>query len=97
MEYSPVRSVEGADQTTAAIWPNPVTGAATLQLNLPAEISVTGVLTDMQGRVLQHLFSSELPKGEQRIEIPEMPLPAGQYLLRLQTGEKVQYVPFVKI
>ncbi len=41
MEYSPVRSVEGIPQTTAAIWPNPVVGEAVLSFDLPAESAVS--------------------------------------------------------
>ncbi len=96
MEYSPVRSVQGAGQIPVAIRPNPVAGAAALYLDLPAESSVSGVLTDMQGRMLQRLFSSDLPEGEQQVAFPEIHLPSGHYLLRLQIGETIQLIPFLK-
>ena len=96
MEYSPVRSVEGIYQTMAAIWPNPLVGEAVLSFDLSAESAVTASVTDMQGRVLRQVFTSDLPKGEQRIELPEMALPSGQYLLRLQIGQAVQFIPFLK-
>ncbi len=95
-QYSPIRSVAGTRQTLAAVWPNPVDGEATLHLDLPAESTVTAPVTDMQGRALRTLFTSDLPKGQQNILLPYLDLPSGGYLLRLLIGEAVSFVPFLK-
>lgn len=94
--YSPVRSVVGTHQLWAEIWPNPVGEAAVLNLDLPAAAFITVSLTDLQGRYIRQLYSSDLPKGVQNIPIPELDVPTGAYLLCLQTERGTQRVPLLK-
>jgi len=88
--------VVGFRKTKAAVWPNPVGNEASLQLDLSAESLVTISVTDLQGHSLRSLFSSELSKGAQSIQLPYLDLPSGEYLLLLRIGEESSIVPFFK-
>jgi fibronectin-binding autotransporter adhesin len=94
--YSPVRSVVGTHQLWAELWPNPVGETAVLNLDLPAAAFITVSVADLQGRYIRHLYSGDLPKGVQNIPIPELDVPAGLYLLSLQTERGTQRVTLLK-
>lgn len=94
VSFSPVRTVQftTAHPLAIAVYPNPSTGAATLDLTgLPAgECQVQ--LTDLTGRVLRRYVAAGAQ--EQPLEVAN--LAPGAYLLQVQSATKQLVFPFVR-
>jgi hypothetical protein len=70
------------------LYPNPADELVQIRAVLEDAASIQLTLMDIQGRVVYSLTSPILPSGIARLQIPRGDLPAGMYLLRLQSGEK---------
>jgi hypothetical protein len=69
--------------------PNPSTGATTLRFTLDAGADVRLAVYDVAGREVALLASGELLAGHHEVVFDGSRLPAGVYLVRLQTGTAV--------
>ena len=76
--YSSIQMVRSA--ATATVYPNPVRGAAQVQLPAPGQ-AATLELVSTRGEVVRRLAA---PAGPASLELPMADLPAGLYLLRVQ-------------
>lgn len=73
------------------LYPNPTSGNATLDFT--AHRSASMQIYDLQGRIL---YAHQPGKGVQSIEVPTAHLPAGMYLVRLETDGKTEVFRLVK-
>ena len=69
-----------ATELSGVLYPNPTRGAANLRLDLPQTTDVQISISDVTGRVVRNLTSTQTA-GSPIIELPA--LTAGQYLVRL--------------
>ncbi len=77
------------------LWPNPTANQAHISFDIDAgrtELTVS----DVQGRLLQTVFSQTLPGGEHQFAVDLTPYPTGIYLVRLQAGVAVASRRLVK-
>jgi subtilisin-like proprotein convertase family protein len=85
-----------APQGSVTVYPNPFTGLLNVQLDValasPAQIS----FTDLSGRTVLTTPVQQLNAGLQTVSIDASQLPAGVYLLRVQTGNVVRVQRVVK-
>jgi subtilisin-like proprotein convertase family protein len=78
-----------ASQSGIAAYPNPFTGMLNVQLELPQAAPVEISFTDLSGRTVLTMPVQQLSAGQQTISMDVRQLPAGVYLLRVQTGNVV--------
>lgn len=73
-----------------SVAPNPVNGPET-SVNFTLDKAQTGsvTVTDLLGRQVAVLANGALPAGEQRFTLKAANLTAGQYIVKLQLGDKV--------
>lgn len=73
-----------------SVAPNPINGVdAAVNFTLSKPEAATVVVTDMLGRQVATLANGTLPAGEQRLTLKSANLAAGQYIVKLQFGDKV--------
>lgn len=92
---TPVSDISAAsNKLQAFIYPNPVISPSILDMNMPATAKTQVVLLNSAGQQVSNIFSGILPKGKQRITITDKinNLPAGIYLLRINSGDQAQVV-----
>lgn len=73
------------------LYPNPTNGNATLDFT--AQHSASMQIYDLQGRII---YAHQPGKGVQSIDVPTGHLPAGMYLVRLETDGKAEVFRLVK-
>ncbi len=82
--------VELPDVLTLDVRPNPVRSTATIQVTTEKTEMAQLDLTDLQGRAVQQLFKGIIVAGSrQNIMVQTGGLPAGVYIIRLVSPEKV--------
>lgn len=81
----------GINISPNVLYPNPTSGNATLEFT--AYNSASMQVYDLQGRIL---YAHQPGKGVQSIEVPTAHLPAGMYLVRLETDGKAEVFRLVK-
>lgn len=88
----------GAERMLAEGTPNPFNAGATVNLKVPQGKSgvIRLELFDATGRKLRILADGPLAPGEHTFGIEGTGLPAGVYVLRMQSGETVESVRLVK-
>jgi len=74
--------VATAQERGLRIVPNPVSGAATVQLVLEAPAGVMLVVYDVLGRVVAEVAEGDLPSGAHALVLDTPSLPAGMYVVR---------------
>jgi predicted nucleic acid-binding Zn ribbon protein len=85
-EVSPVITTKGEP----LIFPNPVSGAVNIQVNLETDGNTSLTLFDITGRQVCILVNSYLPKGRHTVLFDKKELPSGVYVLKLtQKGKLV--------
>lgn len=73
------------------VYPNPVSSAAWLNINLRKTERVAVTLYDMQGRIVRRLFDKQLAAGESTINFPLNGLTRGNYIVQMRSGkEKIE-------
>ena len=73
-----------------SVAPNPVAGAdASVSFSLDKAQTGTVTVSDMLGRQVATLANGTLPAGNQRFTLKAANLTAGQYIVKLQLGDKV--------
>jgi len=76
-------------------FPNPCVDQLSIRFDIPVEGDVYYNVMDIQGRVVRQGQASGLA-GENRIPIPVMGLPTGNYILQLKYAQHQQSVKFIK-
>jgi hypothetical protein len=64
-----------------------IASGSVLRYRLREKTSVEIHLTDLQGRVVSHLWMPGQPAGSHALKLPVHGIPEGVYVLRLQTGD----------
>jgi len=92
-ELIPLAAVERAQFRLAPVSPDPVAGAATIRFSLARNSTVSLVVLDLQGRVVETLLAGVVGSGQHAMKWQPR-LHAGMYLLRLRSdqGEEVRKV-----
>ncbi|HEX8530222.1 MAG TPA: T9SS type A sorting domain-containing protein, partial [Cytophagales bacterium] len=78
----------------AHLYPNPVRDQLTVKLPFPASALKATLVTDAAGTV--HLRNAHAPSGPDAFQLRTAGLPAGFYLLRLETGQGATVLKFLK-
>lgn len=99
-----VSPLQGDEQALAneplsiQLWPNPAVDLVQLQLRTPAQAGTSHTQIAVYNLAGQRVFSQSLylSEGETRLEIPVAAYQPGVYLLRLQQGDSLQTLRFVK-
>jgi PKD repeat protein len=86
-----VKPTIAARLSLSPVRPNPVSGVASLDLELPAAAGVCIEVFDINGRLIWSSPSRELPPGRTTLRWPatnveERPVPAGVYVARVSVG-----------
>jgi hypothetical protein len=79
------------------VFPNPVTGSSVAEIYVPGRSNVQMALWDVQGRKAADIFTGALSRGKHTLSLSGKTdkLPAGIYLLKVQTKNKSQSVKVV--
>ncbi|MCA6362229.1 MAG: CotH kinase family protein [Bacteroidetes bacterium] len=83
-------------QGSVTVYPNPFTGLLNVQLDVAQASPVEISFTDLAGRTVLITPLQQLNTGLQTVSIDASQLPAGVYLLRVQTGNVVRVQRVVK-
>jgi hypothetical protein len=78
------------------VYPNPLANVSTIELNLSSAAQVSGVLVDMNGRVVSQLNYGLQSAGTQVLNLNAENLVPGIYSLRIQAGSQVYTSKLVK-
>ncbi|GAB5536672.1 MAG: hypothetical protein Rubg2KO_29210 [Rubricoccaceae bacterium] len=79
--------------TLTRVRPNPVAGAASTTLTLPAEAHVLATVIDALGRQIEVVVDEQLPRGDNELAISDGLAP-GTYLLRVEVPGAVETLTF---
>ncbi|MCC7502703.1 MAG: T9SS type A sorting domain-containing protein, partial [Flavobacteriales bacterium] len=77
------------------IFPNPATDVSNVSFVLRERTEVTASVYDVNGRLVSVVARQNLPKGEQRLQLPVQSLANGTYLLELRAGDARQMGRFI--
>jgi len=69
-----------------SIYPNPFNCETTICYRIENDSRVSMAVYDLQGRLVKRLLDGQQPGGERRLSWRPADLPAGEYVLRLQSG-----------
>jgi len=75
-----------AEGTGSKVFPNPVADMFTLDFTVPVRQEVSIHIMDINGRLVRHLFSDHVKAGTNRLTFNRDALPAGQYLIRIDSN-----------
>ncbi|HLA64530.1 MAG TPA: T9SS type A sorting domain-containing protein [Rhodothermales bacterium] len=100
-QFYAVARYDSGDEATAAetgpevgavlrVWPNPVAGAATLDLTLDTAGEVHAALYDVMGRQVADLGRGVRPSGAARLALDLAGVAPGVYVVRVETPDGVQ-------
>ena len=71
------------------LYPNPVSGQATIQYTIPMDATVRINIYDFMGREIQKVVDTKLPAGKYQIAYQTMDMPKGIYFLRLTANNQL--------
>jgi hypothetical protein len=91
-DYSNIQQLQNNTSTEILVFPNPTTDVLQLQLNKVYDKMHVQVV-NAAGQVVKQFI---LLASSQTISIPVQNLAAGQYWIRLQSGDEKQVLQFVK-
>ncbi len=72
-------------QESIEVYPNPVNDLLHIRYNASVAQNITLSVTDMAGRVVGSSVTNEVSKGANELTYPVNTLPAGMYIMKLQT------------
>ncbi len=93
---TPVKDVDGNQIFEATVSPNPVSTTARLNLNFKKGQTLSITIFNALGRQLEHSDIGYLPPGEHLFEWDVSVFPDGIYFIKMESGEGVRTVKFVK-
>ncbi len=82
-----IEDVQAAEENTASVYPNPLERDFTVSFELATRSHITIQLYDMQGRVVETLYSGTPKPGHQKFSFNTAPIPKGIYTLYIRTAE----------
>jgi predicted amidohydrolase YtcJ len=98
---SPAKAgTENKNISDILIMPSPVSPSSTLNYNLHTDTRVRASILSIDGRILVPLFEADQESGKQRISLGDkniLQLPAGVYLLCLETEKEVSVQKISKL
>ncbi|MEM9930594.1 MAG: DUF1501 domain-containing protein [Bacteroidota bacterium] len=86
---------EAAPDLQAKLWPNPTANVANVSFSFDGGHATLN-LNDVSGRLLDTIFSRNLPSGEHQFSLDLSNYPAGIYFVRLSVGASVTTRRLVK-
>lgn len=92
---TPVLDLPGQeDKLLAVVYPNPVNLESVLEINIPETGKAEIVLISSAGQPIQRIFSGTLARGNHIMELSDKirHLPAGTYLIKIQTSNAIRSV-----
>jgi hypothetical protein len=75
------------------LYPNPLSTAAVVSIELDRPGRLQAILFDGLGRAAITLVDEDRPSGPHRIELVAATLPSGSYMLRVKTTDGFQTIP----
>jgi len=78
--------------TSLNVFPNPSASAAEIQFNLVKSSDVAIELFNLEGQMLQNVFSGKLSAGENKVKLNLSTYPAGMYLIKFSEGDKSRFI-----
>ena len=89
--YSPIRTLLFTKESKTIIYPNPA--VTLIQIQLPAVYSTVQLqIVNSEGRLMKKMTVT----NSDQVEIPISSYPAGRYMIRIYSGNKVETVSFIK-
>ena len=90
--------VQAQPTTTLTLLPNPTKDFVNIHYQLPNAGVTTLSIVDINGTVWQQVVDGQMkPAGKHAVGVQNLDLPAGTYLVRLQTGADVKVEPLIVI
>lgn len=83
----PILTTTPLQDLSLSVYPNPITGTATLTYVLPKAEQVRLGLFNLRGQLVQSLFSGVQDEGMHVVEWQANDLPSGMYFMRMETVE----------
>lgn len=84
------------NETAINIFPNPFKENFTLIINENTNCKYNFMITDMQGKTLQAV-EKQIVKGVNTVSFNCKNVPAGMYVLKIQTAGKIEYRKLIKL
>ncbi len=85
--YTSVPVVAVPDAIGCKVYPNPVTGSATIQYNLPEDSKVTLGIFNSMGQQIMQPTDGDQSQGEHFVQVNMQGFPAGIYYYSLRSGK----------
>jgi len=80
-----------------SVQPNRVNQSAMIRFSMKESGKAEVVISDLPGKMQQHIYSGVLPAGDQSIDLNAAGLSPGMYICRLITAKKEQAAKFIVI
>jgi len=90
----PTLNVSG-NKLLAAVYPNPVKQKSIVEIFTPENGNVTIQLLNMQAQKLNEIYSGFLLKGDHHFDLDKKNLPAGIYLVRINTRSSTSTIKII--
>lgn len=81
--------------SSLSVSPNPSSDQAKLKFNLAGNSNISIQLFNLQGKLVQKVFSGNLSNGENLIEMNTLKIAPGTYLVKLSNGSKSDFINLV--
>ena len=94
-QINPISPIVKKERSNLTLYPNPVIDQLQMSYETLKEGSVQVEIIDFQGRIL-HRQSISSQEGTNQATIPVTQLKKGLYLFRLQNGNNVETIKFIK-
>ncbi|ANQ52828.1 S8 family serine peptidase [Flammeovirga sp. MY04] len=78
-----INSIDGTEQLTMKVYPNPTTSMSHLQMRLPQASEVEIQLFNIQGQKVKEVYKDYLPSGEHQISTDLNALRKGMYIYKV--------------
>lgn len=89
-EFTSIKTVAGDELTVSALSQKP--GFVTVRVQAPEDMKATVLLTGMNGNKVVDWGTVSLAKGDNELDYAVDGMPAGMYILAVQTSENVRYM-----
>ena len=85
----------GGNKLLASVYPNPVKQKSLIELSLPENGNVRIDLLNLQGQKLMNIYTGFLTKGLHNIDLDKENLPAGVYMIRVNTKSSTSSIKII--
>ena len=94
-DFASVPETPSVNNVNVSMYPNPVSGQATLSFNLNESCNVSYQVFDLTGRMVMNQGLGRFAEGEHHVSINAENLSTGSYILRLNQGASNSCVKFM--